>query len=455
MWRMDPRKGTLRCVATWLAEPDAAQRYSAATRELVLTPGSDLPGRAAASGVPVLMADATEDRDFPRAREAREDGLRGVAAVPIMSERQLFAVLELATDDRIEASPQLGETLASIGRQMGQFVERKRAERDLVAGADDIAAVLDATRELARSTHADTARTAICEAALKVSGGVLAALFEPDPGGTALHTSAAFGDMPEAVRDARLPFVGGSSGEVRAFVSAEPVFVSDTSGETAVSRELKATGVRSCLFQPVVRDGRSIGVLTAAWSRPMSAPPERTAAVLRLLAAEAAVAIERADLLARLEAVARTDDLTGLANRRAWDEQLPIELARAGRERSPTCVAMLDLDHFKAFNDELGHQAGDRLLKAAAGAWRSQLRATDTLTRYGGEEFAVVLPSCPIDHAVALIERVRGATPAGQTCSAGVAAWDGEEPADALVARADAALYAAKNAGRDRVITAD
>jgi diguanylate cyclase (GGDEF)-like protein len=187
----------------------------------------------------------------------------------------------------------------------------------------------------------------------------------------------------------------------------------------------------------------------------MSAPPERTAAVLRLLAAEAAVAIERADLLARLEAVARTDDLTGLANRRAWDEQLPIELARAGRERSPTCVAMLDLDHFKAFNDELGHQAGDRLLKAAAGAWRSQLRATDTLTRYGGEEFAVVLPSCPIDHAVALIERVRGATPAGQTCSAGVAAWDGEEPADALVARADAALYAAKNAGRDRVITAD
>ena len=92
--------------------------------------------------------------------------------------------------------------------------------------------------------------------------------------------------------------------------------------------------------------------------------------MLTLLAAEAAVAIERADLLARLEAIARTDDLTGLANRRAWEELLPTELARAQRDDAPLCVAMLDLDHFKAYNDEHGHQAGDRLLKAAAGTWR-------------------------------------------------------------------------------------
>jgi diguanylate cyclase (GGDEF)-like protein len=191
-----------------------------------------------------------------------------------------------------------------------------------------------------------------------------------------------------------------------------------------------------------------------AWGRTAARLSGRLADVLTLLAAEAAVAIERADLLARLETVARTDDLTGLGNRRAWDEQLPVELARAGREEWPVCVAMLDLDHFKEFNDKLGHQAGDRLLKASAAAWRTQLRTTDALTRYGGEEFAIVLPNCSIEDATELLERVRMATPAGQTASAGVTAWDGAEGPATLVARADAALYEAKHAGRDRVVTA-
>ena len=129
--------------------------------------------------------------------------------------------------------------------------------------------------------------------------------------------------------------------------------------------------MRSCLYQPVQRDGRSVGVLMVAWGRSGGAAVGRGwPTCSTLLAAEAAVAIERADLLARLEAIARTDDLTGLANRRAWDELLPTELARAARDGAPLCVAMLDLDRFKAYNDEHGHQAGDRLLKAAAGAWR-------------------------------------------------------------------------------------
>jgi diguanylate cyclase (GGDEF)-like protein len=254
--------------------------------------------------------------------------------------------------------------------------------------------------------------------------------------------------------DTARPFDGPASGEVRAFSSAQPIFVPDAAGGSLVSAGLLEAGARSSLFQPVARDGRSVGVLVVAWSRPLASLPERLPSLMVLLAAEAAVAIERADLLARLEVVARTDDLTGLANRRAWDEQLPLELARAGREGWPVCVAMLDLDHFKDFNDTLGHQAGDRLLKASAAAWRAQLRATDTLTRYGGEEFAVVLPNCSLEDATELLERVRRATPAGQTTSAGVTAWDGAEEPAGLVARADAALYEAKDAGRDRVVTA-
>ncbi|MFL5885478.1 MAG: GGDEF domain-containing protein, partial [Thermoleophilaceae bacterium] len=263
--------------------------------------------------------------------------------------------------------------------------EARRQARITELDAANIAAVLEATRELARSTTADSARSAICEAAKKVTGGTLAMLYEPDADGRVLETTGSFGKVDDALREAPRPFVGASSGEVRAFSAAQPVFVPDVDDDGAVSDELRGAGARSCLFQPVVRDGQSIGVLLVAWGTPRRTLPERLPQVLGLLAAEAAVAIERADLLARLELVARTDDLTGLPNRRAWDEQLPLELARAGRGEWPVCVAMLDLDHFKDFNDKLGHQSGDRLLKASAAAWRTQLRATDTLTRYGGE----------------------------------------------------------------------
>jgi diguanylate cyclase (GGDEF)-like protein len=113
---------------------------------------------------------------------------------------------------------------------------------------------------------------------------------------------------------------------------------------------------------------------------------------------------------------------------------------------------MLDLDHFKAYNDTHGHQAGDRLLKAAAAAWREVLRPGDLLARYGGEEFVAVLADCPPQEARAVAERLRRSTPSGETCSIGVATWDGAEAVDALVRRADEALYAAKRAGRDRVV---
>jgi diguanylate cyclase (GGDEF)-like protein len=153
---------------------------------------------------------------------------------------------------------------------------------------------------------------------------------------------------------------------------------------------------------------------------------------------------------AALEALAMTDGLTGIGNRRRWDEQLPLELARAARSGTSLVVAMVDLDHFKDFNDTRGHLAGDELLQRAAQAWQARLRANDVLARYGGEEFAVALPATSLDDAVAVIDTLRGLVPEGQTCSAGVAEWDGREPAEALVRRADLALYLAKTGGRDR-----
>ena len=452
LWRQDSTGRELRCAAAWQAEAGSGGDFVTASRELVLERREELAGRVWASGEPTTVPDLAVDG--MRAAAAARDGLHGALAVPIASERDVHGVIELVRSEPGVFDPEIAQLAASLALPIGQYVERKHAERAVLENAENIAAVLEATRELARSASGDDARSAICDAALKVSGGVLAALFEPDPDGRGLVTSAARGEVPAMFRDAMLPFVGAPSAEVQAFTAGERLFVDDTVDHPLVARELEERGVRSCLYQPVQRDGRSVGVLMVAWGRSAARLSGRLANVLTLLAAEAAVAIERADLLARLEAIARTDDLTGLANRRAWDELLPTELARAGRDGAPLCVAMLDLDRFKAYNDEHGHQAGDRLLKAAAGVWRAQLRATDVLARYGGEEFSLVLPRCTLEDALVLIARLRKATPEEQTVSAGLAIWDGEEAPESLVARADEALYEAKTGGRNQVIGA-
>ena len=161
---------------------------------------------------------------------------------------------------------------------------------------------------------------------------------------------------------------------------------------------------------------------------------------------------QRERLQAQLGAMARTDALTGLPNRRAWDEALDRELAMANRSSSPVCVAVLDLDHFKEFNDLNGHPAGDTHLKEAAAVWGARLRSTDLIARHGGEEFAVLLTATGARQAQELIESLRACVPSEETVSAGIAEWDGVESAGELLIRADRALYQAKRNGRNRTI---
>ena len=187
-------------------------------------------------------------------------------------------------------------------------------------------------------------------------------------------------------------------------------------------------------------------------------PPSEWRRVILLTAVAAIVGVTVQRLVRRqeelsdhLEQLALADSLTGLPNRRAWDARLPAEILRAERDGSRLCIALLDLDHFKRFNDELGHPAGDRLLEACAHSWRDELRAVDMIARHGGEEFAVLLQTCSIEDALEAAGRLRAATPVGQTCSVGVAEWFPGEDAASLVLRADTALYNAKASGRDRV----
>ena len=161
-----------------------------------------------------------------------------------------------------------------------------------------------------------------------------------------------------------------------------------------------------------------------------------------------------ATLMSQLTTLAREDALTGVANRRTLDERLPQELARAARQQYKLSVVMIDLDHFKRFNDRRGHAAGDALLRNSAQAWLRQLRPSDLLARYGGEEFTLVLPACDDVQAERLVERLQPLVPEKQTFSAGVATWNGMDSAQQLLALADRALLQAKRAGRNRIVVA-
>ena len=161
----------------------------------------------------------------------------------------------------------------------------------------------------------------------------------------------------------------------------------------------------------------------------------------------------------RLEEEVHTDVLTGLPNRRLLSHRIAEEMARAERYHRPFAIVLFDLDHFKVVNDRHGHPVGDEVLKAIGPMLQGNLRETDTLGRWGGEEFLVLLPEMDVPAAARMAERMRQVVESGRfaqgirlTASFGVARyWRGEPMAD-LLERVDRALYAAKDAGRNRVV---
>jgi diguanylate cyclase len=162
---------------------------------------------------------------------------------------------------------------------------------------------------------------------------------------------------------------------------------------------------------------------------------------------------------------ARTDPLTGLANRRAYDEELTRRIAQRRRHGTAVSIVVVDIDHFKRFNDTFGHQAGDEVLRSVAGILQQTMRQSDVVARLGGEEMAVVIPGGDVEEAGMAAERARRAIDEARfhhdghelhvTISLGVAQWMEHEDGAGLSKRADTALYAAKNAGRNRTYRHD
>ena len=277
-----------------------------------------------------------------------------------------------------------------------------------------------------------------------------------------LKVAATYGFPKQAeVDQLRLKIGEGAAG--RAAERGETVLVDNVAEKPS---DLPYTGhpkVGSFLAVPLKFKGRVVGVLT--FDRPtVNAFAADEIKLLAAIANQAAMAIVNARLYAETVELSLTDPLTGTANRRHLFQQLELEVSRAQRFGNQLSLLMIDIDHFKLYNDRYGHPAGDEVLKAVGGVLVGTVRKIDTFARYGGEEFAVILPHIGRHAAMVVGDKVRravsllafesgGPEPERVTVSVGLAHLPGDaQDARELVDRADAALYAAKNGGRDRLV---
>jgi diguanylate cyclase (GGDEF)-like protein len=224
---------------------------------------------------------------------------------------------------------------------------------------------------------------------------------------------------------------------------------------------------------PMMAHGETLGMLYFdSGERPVqnelsqTQPSDSEQRLAKTLAEHAALALANLNLRETLRIQSVRDPLTGLYNRRYMEESLERELRRSMRKKSPLGVVMLDVDHFKRFNDTFGHEAGDSVLQAVAKLFRSQLRGEDVVCRFGGEEFTVILPEASPEatrqRAEQLREAVKQMVPNFRdqsleaiTLSIGVASFpENGNTGEALLRKADSALYQAKQQGRDRVVIA-
>jgi diguanylate cyclase (GGDEF)-like protein len=215
--------------------------------------------------------------------------------------------------------------------------------------------------------------------------------------------------------------------------------------------------VRSIAYLPLIAKGRAIGSLTVA-SRQPNAYSRRHMMLLEQLASQVALPIDNTRLYAEVAEKARIDELTGLLNRRSLDEGMVNEVNRNSRYGGVFSIIILDVDSLKTVNDNYGHLAGDELLRQIGSIIKKAIRGADQAFRYGGDEFAILLPNTSIDAASQVAERVRkqvaSEVMAGDipvTASLGLASWPANgRGANEVMAAADAALYHAKRSGGNR-----
>lgn len=319
-------------------------------------------------------------------------------------------------------------------------------------------------RRVGRAAEIDAVCQHVVEQAARIVGAsrVAVALYRPDEHKLAI--AAACGYPLEVVKDVRIQPGDWVMGHV--YASGRALVVRDVRRFRALSAVTRSYRSFSFAAIPIVTEGRVVGVLTATDKTDDGTFTRQDVAALRAIGSVAALALTAARGEAetrRLTHAATIDSLTGLFNRQSFDVRLREEIERAKRSSATLAVLIIDIDDFKAINDTNGHPVGDAALQAVSDVLRSVVRVFDVCARYGGDEFAIVMPNSERASTSAAAERIReciatsgerDARLAGVrhvTVSIGVATLRAGETAEEIVQRADESLYRAKGAGKNCV----
>jgi diguanylate cyclase len=346
-----------------------------------------------------------------------DNGWRGVVLWLVVA---LF--VGLGADLVVRAEKEQTEIARARARELDRLAETQNAIATSEFDLDDVLGTV--AREAQRLTGADAAAVEI-----------------PD-GGDLVYRAAS--GTAEAHLGLRLPSANAISG--LAVRTGETLVCDDSETDDRVDVDAcRRVGARSLVVVPLLHDAHAAGVLKVYSEKRGAFTPEHVR-VITLLADMIGSALARAELLEQLHELALTDELTGLANRRSWYDQLERALARARRSTTSLSVLVLDLNGFKQVNDKQGHAAGDRLLRTVSACWASVLRESDVLGRIGGDEFGVILDHTDSETAARIAARLGSSLPATEVSVAtGIATWDREEDAEGLLSRADAAMYEEKS----------
>ncbi len=450
------------CVGLWVADEETRELLVKASHGLHdfrlmmdrIPHGKGVIGDIMERREPQYIADVKQEVRWFNKRLLEEAGIVSFAGIPLITDDRALGVLAVFTHHRRLFGHDERALMGTFASQAAIAIGNARAYQQIQRYASTVAELYEAATQVSGSLDLD-------ETLQKIARGAAASA---DAASSTIVLLDELGEVSQVVEwEVGEIEVRKDGGSRRVFETGRPVVLPDFAAAPpgAVNPRLLELGRRAAVCLPLRVRERVRGVLWVHYNEPRRFS-EEDIHLLSYFANQAAIAIENARLFAETTRLANTDPLTGLYNHRYFYHLLETEVKRARRYSRSLSLIMLDIDHFKQFNDRFGHLSGDEALRCLAQVLRKNSRGVDMVARYGGEEFGIILPETDLTQAAVQAERLRTAAveqqwPESQlTVSLGAAVLTEDMArAEDLVRVADRALYRAKAAGRNQVCLSD